>query len=337
VLSRAWFEQKTQQVRGRAACAKTVLVLGRFKSIKVLVVGDLVADHYVYGQTERVSREAPVLVVRHEREEVQPGGAANVACNVASLGGQVRVVGVLGTDAMGQALRSALRGKGIDVYSAPVEVTETKTRVLAGGVSTTRQQMLRIDRGRMTPHAVSTRRALAARVIRHAQWADAVVVSDYGAGVLGPEVREALALQSKVCVDSRYALSTFLSCEVLKPNEPELAAVLGRPLQGEADVVAAALELRQRQKAKAVVVTRGKHGMVVADARGAEVVPRFGLEDAVDVTGAGDTVIAALALAIGAGASVRAAAKLANVAGALSVQKPGTATVGQAELAAVLK
>src|SRR5690606_9212861 len=143
-------------------------ILGDFASQRVLVVGDLVADHYVYGHTERVSREAPVLVVRHERSEVKLGGAANAAANLASLGARVRAVGLLGRDPMGESLTQAFKAQGIrlDAITSPKVVTETKTRILAGGLSTTRQQVVRLDQGALEPPPPSLRERLARTVAR---------------------------------------------------------------------------------------------------------------------------------------------------------------------------
>ena len=315
-----------------------------FARRKVLLVGDLVADHYIYGQTDRVSREAPVLIVRYEASEVKLGGGANVAANVRALSGQVTAVGVLGTDEMGRALRKLFSEADIElcaVGSRGVE-TETKTRILAGGVNTTRQQMLRLDRGQRGPLPPRLRRALVRRVEEAAKDADALVVSDYGAGVVGDEMRVALRKLAAdglpVCVDSRYGLSSFTGVTVCKPNEPELQALVGRPLRTEADLVEAGREMVRRQQCKALLVTRGRHGMALFDAEGGvDMIPVHGAKDAVDVTGAGDTVIAAFALGLAAGGGFGDAARLANVAGALAVQKLGTATVARNELLGELR
>lgn len=310
-----------------------------FARRRVLLVGDLVADHYIYGQTDRVSREAPVLIVRYEASEVKLGGGANVAANVRALSGQVTAVGVLGADEMGRALRKLFSEVDIElraVSSRGVE-TETKTRILAGGVSTTRQQMLRLDRGQRGPLPPRLRRALVRRVEEAARDADALVVSDYGAGVVGEELRVALRKLAAdglpVCVDSRYGLSSFTGVTVCKPNEPELQALVGRPLRTEAELVEAGREVVRRQQCKALLVTRGRHGMALFDAEGGvDMIPVHGAKEAVDVTGAGDTVIAAFSLGLAAGGGFGDAARLANVAGALAVQKPGTATVARDEL-----
>ncbi len=315
-----------------------------FSKVRVLVVGDLVADHYVYGQTERVSREAPVLIVRHEREDVKPGGAANAAANARSLGARVTALGVLGKDEMGSKLDALFRSLGIGlkaVHDAHVP-TETKTRILAGGVSTTRQQMLRIDRGSQGTLPPRIRTRLASTLQTALAGCDVAVISDYGAGVVCDETRDVLRAWArtggKVCADSRYALHALEGMTVCKPNEPELGALTGLPVASDAQLTTAANETLQRLDCQTLLVTRGRRGMAVFE-RGMPptFLPVYGVDEAVDVTGAGDTVIASFALAFGAGASPADAARLANVAGGLVVQKPGTATVTAAELVAELK
>ncbi len=314
-------------------------VLSKFSRVRVLVVGDLVADHYLYGQTERVSREAPVLVVRHERDEVKLGGAANCAANVRSLGGRVTALGVLGDDAMGRALRKSFGAAGIEVAAVGGRGvhTETKTRVLAGGVNTSRQQMLRIDRGVTGSLPPAVRRALAGRLARELAKTDVAVVSDYGAGVLCPETLAALRRHAisggTVCVDSRFGLANFEGFTVCKPNAPELAAYTGLPVSTDAELLVAGRVALDRLACKVLLVTLGRRGLAVFEPRRAPtLVPAWGPDEVVDVTGAGDTVNAAFALALGAGARPDDAARLANVAGGLVVQKQGTATVSSAEL-----
>lgn len=310
-----------------------------FPKVRVVVLGDLVADHYLYGQTERISREAPVLIVRHERDEVKLGGGANAAANARSLGGQVTAVGMLGSDETGRAMRSLFKAQGIHVeaVSGRGVRTETKMRILAGGLSTSRQQMLRVDRGATGPLPESVRRGLAARLEQASRKADVIVVSDYGAGVVCDETRAVVRSLAKrgavVCVDSRFALSEFQGVTVCKPNEPELASITGLPVRTDAEVDAAAKAALEKLGCQVLLVTRGRKGMVVYQRSQKPVrLPVHGPEDAVDVTGAGDTVIATFALAVGAGASFVEAARIANVAGGIVVQKPGTATVTRPEL-----
>lgn len=318
--------------------------LASFSNVHVVVLGDLVADHYLFGQTERISREAPVLIVRHERDEVKLGGGANAAANARALGGKVTAIGMLGTDDAGRAMRAlfAEQGIAVDAVSARGVGTETKLRILAGGLSTSRQQMLRVDRGAVGPLPPATRRRLAQRLEHAARKADVVVVSDYGAGVVCKETREVVRAIAKsgvpVCVDSRFALTEFEGVTVCKPNEPELSAMTGLPVSTDAEVDRAAKAALERLRCEVLLLTRGRKGMTVYEpGKKPFRLPVHGPEEAVDVTGAGDTVIASFALALGAGARYPEAARLANVAGGLVVQKPGTATVTRPELARELE
>ena len=314
-----------------------------FTEARVLVLGDLVADHYVFGQTDRVSREAPVLIVRYEASEVKLGGAANAAANVRSLGGKVVTLGVLGEDEMGAALQAAFAQSDIAFrgLTRPTLMTETKMRILAGGLNTTRQQMLRVDRGNRPPLSLEVQRELEARLRDEAPRADAILVSDYGSGVVNDLTRTALAELSAagmtVCVDSRYGLRDFRRATACKPNEPELEALTGLTIRSEASLREAAHRALELLACDALLVTRGRSGMALFEASGAEeILPVHGAAEAVDVTGAGDTVIATFTLALAAGASKGEAARLANVAGALVVQKQGTATVSASELSDAL-
>jgi rfaE bifunctional protein kinase chain/domain len=295
------------------------------------------ADHYIYGQTERVSREAPVLIVRHEREIVKLGGGANAAANASALGARVFAVGVLGRDPMGRQMSALFKRQRVTLNAVPVPVTETRTRILAGGLSTTRQQMLRIDRGLIGNLSSRVRSQLAHQLIKTGRRADVVLVSDYGAGVLCAETREALRELARqgtlVSVDSRFHLAEFKGMTVCKPNEPELAALTGMPTRTDKELVSAGQAAQDLLDCKVLLVTRGHRGMTLME-RGQKAVhiPAHGSADAVDVTGAGDTVSAMFATALGAGASAVTAARLANVAGSLVVQKEGTATVTREEI-----
>lgn len=319
-------------------------VVRSFPRAEVVVVGDFVADEYVYGETDRVSREAPVLIVRYESSELKAGGAGNAAQNLAALGVKVRAVGAVGDDALGTALLDELEAGGIDVSGierVPGRQTEAKTRILAGGRSTRRQQMIRLDRAATAPLPETVERRLARTLERLGKRADAVLASDYGAGAVGPRAIEILRRVKgggvPVCVDSRYNLRAYTGLTMVKPNEVELEAASGVPLSGPGGLEKAARTLLKRVDCDVLLVTRGRNGMSVFR-RGAPPVhvPAHGSQDAVDVTGAGDTVAAAFCAALAAGGDPVTAARLANVAGALVVQKPGTATVPREELAAEL-
>ncbi len=319
-------------------------LLPAFAATEVVVVGDFVADEYVYGETDRISREAPVLIVRYESAELKAGGAGNAAQNLAALGVKVRAVGVVGDDALSRALKDELERGGVDVgglLEVKGRATEAKTRILAGGRSTRRQQMLRLDRAPEGPLPPAAQRRLLAELRRSARRAGAVLASDYGAGLVGPAAIEALRALKRggvpVCVDSRYALRQFTGLTMVKPNEVELEAASGIRLSQPRGLERAARALLRKVACELLLVTRGRHGMSLFRPGQPPVhLPAHGSQDAVDVTGAGDTVAAAFTAGLAASGDPVAAARLANVAGALQVQKPGTATVSQAELLAAL-
>jgi len=317
-------------------------LLGALPGTTAVVVGDFVADEYLYGETERVSREAPVLVVRYESSELKAGCAGNAAMNLAALGVKVMAVGTVGDDSLGAALAATLERGGVDVgglLAVKGRPTEAKTRVLAGGRATRRQQMLRIDRAPAEPLPPAAGRQLLRELDRAARRAQVVQASDYGSGTVGSAVKEALRQLHRrglpVCADSRYALPTFQGLTMVKPNEVELEVASGVPVAGRGGLDRAARSLLRRLGGEMLLVTRGRNGMSLFRVGERPVhLPAHGGLDAVDVTGAGDTVAAAFAAGLAAGGDPVTAARLANVAGALVVQKPGTAVVTRDELAA---
>ena len=320
-------------------------LLARCAGKRIAVVGDLVADEFVYGETERISREAPVLIVRHQSAELKPGCAANAVLNLCALGARVTVVGIVGGDDLGRRLRSLLRDGGCEdagVFAVDGAPTASKMRVLAGGKNTRRQQMIRIDRdGPGAPGPQLTQKLLDA-LTAAARGCDAVLVSDYGLGLLSPVLIDAirsLASQGRiVCVDARYGLAQYRGVTLAKPNEPELEQAVGRAL-GDDPVALdeAGRELQKTLRAQALLVTRGHNGMaLLRPGAPTALLPVHGSAEAVDVTGAGDTVMAATTIAMAGGADPLEAMRLANVAGALKVQKSGTATVPAEELRAEL-
>jgi rfaE bifunctional protein kinase chain/domain len=316
-------------------------LVGEFAKRRVLVVGDLVADQFLYGEISRVSREAPVLILRHERTETVPGGAANCAVNLASLGAEASVVGVVGADAAGDALLERLRAAGVDcasVLRTPEVSTATKVRILAGQAHSMRQQVIRVDYESEPPSGAPLRRELGARVGDAATRADAIIISDYNYGVAGAEIVAALREAARerdlpVLVDSRFRLLDFAGFTSATPNEDEVEQVLGRRLADTATLEAAAVELRERLGHRALLITRGSQGMLLLE-EGAppQHLAAVGSREAVDVTGAGDTVIAAYTLALASGATFAEAADIANHAGGLVVMKRGTASVEAREL-----
>ena len=318
-------------------------LIRRFRSVRVLVAGDLIADEFVYGQIDRVSREAPVLILSHRSTEIVPGGAANAANNAAALGADVRLVGLVGQDAAGhglvRALEDRLRLDGLvrgALYATPV-----KTRILAGGPHSAKQQVIRVDRagGVITPplrRRVET--ALAAAIPR----ADVVIISDYGTGLITPVLwaRALAASRTRrvpyVLVDSRHALLAFPGVTAATPNESEVEALLKTHIDDDLEVLEeAGRKLLALLDVRALLVTRGSRGMALFEpGKRTEHIEIVGSDEVADVTGAGDTVIATFALALGAKASFSEAAHLANHAGGIVVMKRGTATVSRDELEA---
>ena len=321
--------------------SRLISLAERFAGRRVAVIGDVIADEFLYGSPARISREAPVLILDHDCTAVVPGGAGNAASNIGALGGDARLVGLVGP--RDRELMAALarvdtsRVLRPDGYRAPV-----KTRILAGGLHTARQQIVRVDRapaGDAAASAADFERA----ALRALDGCDAVLVSDYGSGLVTPalfvRLRGRLAgaggqPPAPVLVDSRHRLADFRGCTACTPNESEAEQMLGESIGDHpARLERAGRELLQRTEAGGVVVTRGSRGMAVfVPGRPTDHVPIFGSDEVADVTGAGDTVIATLTLALAAGASLYEGARLANYAGGLVVMKRGTATVTGGEL-----
>lgn len=330
--------------------ARLMDIVGAFPKQEICVVGDMVLDEFVSGEISRVSREAPVLILRHRKTEAYPGGAANAANNIADLGARVIPIGAVGDDQAGERLLDLFRRKGIDVGGIVVtreRPTTTKTRYLAGWSHTTEQQVLRVDResGATLPERIQDAIERKARAI--ASRVDAVLISDYGMGAAPPSL--ARKLKAKLLtLDSRYRLLEFGGAGITAatPNESEVEAAYHAQVGSDLNKLGELGTRAVRELgAEAVLVTRGKDGLSVfeRDSGGAgqssvqpRHVPIYGSDTPVDVTGAGDTVIAVFTLALAAGASYLEAAHLANYAGGIVVMKPRTATVTRAELEAVI-
>lgn len=318
----------------------------RFERVKVLAVVDLVADEYVFGRISRVSREAPVLILDHDRTQLVPGGGANAVANIKSLGGRPLTVGLVGKDASGRELLAGFRRSGIStsaILRRPAYQTPTKTRILAGGAHSTKQQVVRIDRNNHVNSAGNIRRELERAVMELLPKADVVMVSDYGYGLISPELgrslaRRAAALRKLAILDSRYHILDYPGFAAATPNEPEVEAALGLEMgDDEALLERAGRQMLRKLRGQAVVMTRGSKGMMLFEHRRPTCrIPVFGTDEVADVTGAGDTVISTFTLALGAGATFYEAALLANYAGSIVVMKRGTATASREELAAVV-
>jgi rfaE bifunctional protein kinase chain/domain len=317
----------------------------RLGGARVVVIGDFIADEYVYGRVARVSREAPVLILEYDSTEIVPGGAGNAANNVAALGGDVTLVSLIGRDEPGRRAERALhrRVERRRLMRPTGFRTPIKTRILAGGIHSAKQQVVRIDRLAATPPNDRARAAMTRLADRALDQADAVLISDYGSGLVTPalarHVRQRLRGRPvPVLVDSRHALTRYRGLTACAPNESEVEQSLGLRVDDNLRVLErAGRQLLEQTRMQAVIITRGSRGMAVFEPGTPTVhIPIFGSDQVADVTGAGDTVMAALTLALAAGASIEAAARLANVAGGLVVMKRGTATVSAAELRRVL-
>ena len=307
-----------------------------FQQKNILVVGDLVADQFLHGSISRVSREAPVFILRHENTETVGGGAANAAANVAALGGHADLVGLIGNDIDGENLTATLSANGVNlegVVTSDSFRTTTKLRVLAGQQNARRQQVIRIDYEDEHGVEQDSLAELESNAIALIKKADAVVVSDYGYGVVTEQLFQKIQTSTKefnipVLVDSRHRLSQFTGATAATPNQEEVEQLLGGPYSPEACV-----ELRGRLGVEALLVTLGNKGMFLSvEGVAPSMIPIVGKDEPVDVTGAGDTVIAAFALGVATGAGFPIAARIANHAGGAVVMKKGTATLTAAEL-----
>lgn len=313
-----------------------------FAGRRVAVLGDLVVDEFVYGEINRVSREAPVLILDESRTDLVPGGGANSVANLRALGAAPLPVGVVGRDAAGARLRSELKRRRIEttgIITVPGYATPAKSRILAGGVHTRRQQIVRLDRGASQGDLPARASGALRRKLREAlRRAEGLLVADYGYGAASPELIGAIAARQAerglvVTVDSRGRVSRFRRVTACTPNQEELELALDLPPLADGEVEAAGATLRRRCGNRAALVTRGAKGMILFErGRPPLVIPAFGTDEVVDVTGAGDTVIAVFTLALIAGASLPDAARLSNYAAGLVVIKSGTATLSRTEL-----
>lgn len=315
----------------------------RFKALRVGVVGDLLADTYLTGITERVSREAPVLIIRAEKEELVPGGAANVACNLAALGASVALAGVVGTDSAGESLKTKLGAQGIPldgIFADPGYGTVSKTRILAGAKHTLAQQVLRVDREPSGPPSTKTTKALEDYIRSADPQIDGWILSDYGYHLINDRlirVLRSIAARKPVLADSRYGIRRFAGLTAIKPNEQEALEAAGVRAGGREALVAAATKLKRTLRTRAVIVTLGNQGMLVFEnSKRFRFVPAVGSDQIIDLTGAGDTAGATLILALAAGADVYQAAALANCAGSVVVMKYGCACCYPKELLDVI-
>ncbi len=319
--------------------------LKKFNKINILIIGDMVADVYLKGNISRVSREAPVLVLEHAGEKVVPGGAANVVHNVATLGGQAFAVGLIGNDKAGSGLRDILNDKNVETKGLIVEEnrpTITKTRIIAGGSATVSQQIVRIDQEVKASILKQSEESFINILKQVIDKIDAVVLSDYGSGMLSDKIRSFIIESCqekniKTIVDSRYDILKFEGVSFVKQNEAEAAKAVGFELTSEDAVVTAGKILLEKLQAEGIIISRGEQGMsLIQDNGEIHHIPVVDKSEVFDVSGAGDTAVAAFILAIASGAKPVEATKIANFAAGIAVRKLGTATVSNEELNEVL-
>jgi rfaE bifunctional protein kinase chain/domain len=320
--------------------------LDGFRDATVVVVGDLIADEYLFGKPARISREAPVLILRFTEREVLLGGAANATHNVHALGARVIPVGVVGRDAAGDELLGLFHAAGIPTDGIVTEngrATPVKTRIMAGGYQATRQQVVRLDREPSSELQTITEDTLVTRLTGLLERANAILVSDYGYGTVTPRLFDRMRTIARrtgavVSVDSRYQLPRFTGMTAATPNEEELEQLSGTPVDDERGVEKAGRQLLDKLDARILLVTRGSRGMALLERDGGcTFLPIHGTDEIADVTGAGDTVISTFTVALAGGATPVDAATLANVAGGIVVMKRGTGTASPAELAEALE
>lgn len=315
---------------------RAVAILNNFKKAAVLVIGDLVMDHFVWGRVRRISPEAPVPVVEVTSESFMLGGAANVVNNIHSLGGKVLVCGVVGRDEMGKKLVHELRLKGISSDGVIVEdgrPTSVKTRVIAHS-----QQVVRFDREKKDKVHLDTVKTIMDYVSEKINSFDSIIISDYAKGVISEElVEEVIALAKKkdkpVAVDPKVSHFDFYKyATIVTPNNDEASKASGIEIENEAGLLRAGEVLLNKLGSDAVLITRGEHGMSLFENNGEITHIPTVAKEVYDVSGAGDTVIGTVALSMASGASLKEAAVISNFAAGIVVGKIGTATVTPKEL-----
>ena len=319
-------------------------IIDKFKGKKIAVLGDFILDEYVYGETERISREAPVLILKYNKSVYLAGGGANPVMNIVDLGATAVPVSIVGNEEYSDILLGMMEQKGVDIsnivrvpgYSIPV-----KTRVMAGSVHTVKQQVVRIDRyngGKLDKQAEDN---LIANLNSAAKDIEVILVSDYGSGMITDNVIRAVNALAKagkkVVVDSRYGLKKYKYVAAATPNETEAGPAVGHEKYGEQDVEFILIKLWKLMKARGMIVTRGSRGMMVVEKGKISKVAPFGGDYIVDVSGAGDTVSSLVCAALACGAPLKDAAYIANIGGGLVVMKRGAATVTIKELKGALE
>jgi D-beta-D-heptose 7-phosphate kinase/D-beta-D-heptose 1-phosphate adenosyltransferase len=311
-------------------------IVAAFKSAKVMVVGDLILDEFIWGKVERISPEAPVPVVRVDKESFMPGGACNVANNIATLGGEVDLVGVVGADVRGSILKSELDRRGVitkGVVSDSSRPTILKSRVIAH-----KQQVVRIDKEIAEPLKRSTVSAMVNYIKKKISGIDIIIIEDYGKGVITPELLKAIVPLAKkhrkiIAVDPKEDhFSYYKGVTLITPNAEEASRATGIKPKDKRSIEEAGRKLLSKLKCKMALITLGERGMALfKEGRKPAFIPTIA-QDVYDVSGAGDTVVGAFSIALASGAKEIEAAHIANYAGGIVVGKVGIAVITAKEL-----
>ncbi|MGL4498503.1 MAG: bifunctional heptose 7-phosphate kinase/heptose 1-phosphate adenyltransferase, partial [Planktothrix sp.] len=278
-----------------------------FSQARVLVVGDLTLDEFLTGQVERLSREAPVLILRHEHTRQIPGGGANAVYNLAKLGASVKVAGLVGKDDQGIALCGIFEQAGIDIggiFIDPNRPTVTKTRISGHARQSVTQQIVRVDRKSDELPDLELQLKLAEYISENIDTVDAVVCSDYGDGVLTQAVIAAALKAPLTIVDTQKDLHRFAGASLFTPNLPEAEKAVGYAIKNQQTLQQAGQDLLRLTQASSMLITRGEEGMSLFEGEQQFQIPPFNRTDVFDVTGAGDTVVAALTLGLCTGSSL---------------------------------
>lgn len=321
---------------------KLIYLVDNFSQTKIAVWGDFILDEYLYGNTRRISREAPVLILTYKSKELTLGGAGNSILNLKALGATPLPIGVVGSDKTGEKVIQIVKQKGIStecLFKERNYKTPIKTRILAGEESTRKQQILRIDKEGKVPDSDKIKQKLQKILKDVLSQINALLISDYNYfTVKEPIFNQILPGFKKtkipVTLDSRFRLLNFKGITVASPNEPEVEWALKIEINDNIQVLKqAGKNLLKKTEANAMLITRGSKGMILFEKNKSPFsIPIHGTTDIVDVTGAGDTVISVFTLALACGATFKEASLLANYAGGLVVMKKGTATLSSQEL-----
>lgn len=318
-----------------------------FTETDVIVLGDLIMDQFIYGEPARISREAPVLILDENDRKINPGGAGNAALNISALGGNTELISLAGNDNCWESLKQTLEDHDISTAGMIVDKniqTAVKTRIMAGSDQVVRQQVVRIDKVKNTGKKLSADslnniknyiKSIISRI-------DALLFSDYGLGLLSQELIDSIISLCKkngipVIADSRYGLLNFNNVTIATPNLEEAGRAAGMELSGNDEIISAGKKILNKISSDYLLLTRGKNGMTLFyDEGGYDHIPVVNQKEVYDVTGAGDTVAAALVLGLGAGLDVLKSVKIANSAASIAVTKEGAAPVYLEELIEVV-